>query len=89
GKHEPVSIYEPIGLQSNISREELEELELYELGVQYYLRQEWDAAEAAFQGLQNRYAPRKLYQIYLDRLDYFRNNSPGDTWDGIFTFTTK
>ena len=89
GKHEPVSIYEPMGLKSNISREELDELELYELGLKYYLRQEWDAAEADFQGLQSRYAPRKVYQIYLERLDYFRSNPPGDDWDGIFTFTTK
>jgi len=89
GKHEPVSIYEPMGLKANISRDELDELELYELGLKYYLRQEWDAAEAAFQGLQTQYAPRKLYQIYLERLYYFRTNPPGETWDGIFTFTTK
>ena len=89
GKYEPVSIYEPMGLKANVSKDELDELELYELGLKYYLRQEWDAAEAAFQGLQSQYAPRKLYQIYLDRLDYFRSNPPGETWDGIFTFTTK
>jgi adenylate cyclase len=89
GKYEPVAIYEPMGLKSTISKDELDELELYELGLKYYLRQEWDAAEAAFQGLQSQYVPRKLYQIYLDRLDYFRSNPPGETWDGIFTFTTK
>ena len=89
GKYEPVSIFEPVGLKSNISKDELDELELYELGLKYYLRQEWDAAEAAFQGLQSQYAPRKLYQIYLERLEYFRGNPPGETWDGIFTFTTK
>lgn len=89
GKHEPVSIFEPVGMKANVSKDEQDELELYELGLKYYLRQEWDAAEAAFQGLQSQYAPRKLYQIYLDRLDYFRDNPPGETWDGIFTFTTK
>lgn len=89
GKHEPVSIYEPVGLKTAVSHEDLDELELYEMGLKYYLRQEWDAAETAFQGLQAQYAPRKLYEIYLERLDYFRANPPGELWDGVFTFTTK
>jgi Adenylate cyclase, family 3 (some proteins contain HAMP domain) len=89
GKNRPIAIYEPIAPRANIVQEELDELEFYEQGLRYYLRQEWNAAETAFHGLQNQYAPRKLYQIYLERLDYFRANPPGDDWDGVFTFTTK
>jgi adenylate cyclase len=32
---------------------------------------------------------RKIYQIYLERIAALRGNSPGEGWDGVFTFTTK
>jgi len=30
-----------------------------------------------------------LYETYLERIAYFRENPPGDDWDGVFTFQTK
>jgi adenylate cyclase len=31
----------------------------------------------------------KLYQLYLDRVVYYRDQPPGRDWDGAFTFEHK
>jgi len=30
-----------------------------------------------------------IYEIYLDRLSHFRENPPGENWDGVYTHTSK
>jgi len=39
--------------------------------------------------LQKMYPSTKLYQVYAERVEYFRKNSPGAEWDGVFVFKTK
>ena len=46
-------------------------------------------AKMRFQNLKRMFTRRKLYDLYLDRTNYFDNNPPGDDWDGVFVFTTK
>ncbi len=89
GKAEPVNIYEPLGLTTEVSTEELDELRLYNEALRNYLNQEWRMAKMRFQNLQRMFTGRKLYDLYLDRTNYFDNNPPGDDWDGVFVFTTK
>jgi adenylate cyclase len=89
GKAEPVNIYEPLGLTFEVSTEELDELRLYNEALRNYLNQEWRMAKMRFQNLQRMFTGRKLYDLYLDRTNYFDNNPPGDDWDGVFVFTTK
>ena len=31
----------------------------------------------------------KLYKLYIERIQAFRQNPPGEHWDGVFTYTTK
>jgi adenylate cyclase len=51
--------------------------------------QSWDRAEVDFFNLNRTNPERKLYQVYLDRIAFYRNNPPGDDWDGVFTHTSK
>jgi adenylate cyclase len=89
GKDEPISIYEPICLKSETSRELRDELGVYEQALHYYCSKDWDMAELQFLNLKERHAERPLYDFYIERLNYFRNNPPDDNWDGVFTFTKK
>jgi len=34
-------------------------------------------------------ARTRLYEVYVERVAYYRNNPPGDNWDGVFVFRTK
>lgn len=89
GKDKPVKIYEPLGKKGDVSKEVLSELKLYEQARKYYRDQEWDLAELQFINLQKQSPMTKLYSVYVDRVQYFRNNPPGEAWDGVFTYKTK
>jgi len=89
GKDKPVTIYEPLGLLENVSKEERKLLKQFHIGIKYYRAQQWDMAEREIFALSSLDPERKIYQIYLDRIMYFRQNPPDSDWDGSFTHTTK
>jgi adenylate cyclase len=54
-----------------------------------YREQNWDMAEREIFSLSQSNPKRAVYKIYLDRIMYFRNNPPGENWDGVFIHTSK
>ncbi|HEY8084271.1 MAG TPA: adenylate/guanylate cyclase domain-containing protein [Methylophilaceae bacterium] len=90
GKDEPVAIFEPIGPVGSVDQATLDELERYRHAVDLYAAQKWDEAEAAFKALHEGDPSRYLYDhVYLERIAHFRVESPGEGWDGVYTFQTK
>ena len=89
GKEKPITIYEPMGKNTEIDQNEIDELELYEQALKNYRAQKWNEAEALFKKLQKMFTERPLYEMYINRLNYFQNMPPGEDWDGVFTFSTK
>ena len=89
GKNEPVAIFEPIGHKNDVEKSVTEELSTYRKALANFRVQAWDKAELDFFNLQRNYPDRYLYQVYLERITVYRNESPGDDWDGVFTHTSK
>ena len=89
GKDKPVSIYEPLGLLENISKDERKLLEQFHIGIKQFRAQNWDAAEREIFTLSQLEPDRKIYKIYLDRIMFYREHPPGEDWDGSFTHTSK
>lgn len=89
GKDKPVTIYEPIGKAPEVSAEIKQRLLLHRDTIKLYRRQEWDQAELQFLNLQKEGDDDLLYQLYLERIAYFRQNPPGEGWDGVFTYRYK
>ena len=89
GKEKAVSIYEPLGLLENISKDERKLLKQFHIGIKQFRAQNWDAAEREIFPLSQLEPDRKIYQIYLDRIMFYREIPPGDDWDGSFTHTSK
>jgi adenylate cyclase len=89
GRTEPVAIFEPLGPESEIDPETLLEVSRLRQAQRAYRAQDWDAAEAGFLELSRSGQPCKIYQIYLERIRFLRQNPPGAAWDGAFTFTHK
>lgn len=89
GKDKPVAIFEPMGLAGQVEKEVLEEMKLFHQVLRAYRKQEWDQAELQLFNLQKMSPQAKLYQVYAERVVYFRNNPPGADWDGVFVFKTK
>ncbi|MEM7253790.1 MAG: adenylate/guanylate cyclase domain-containing protein, partial [Pseudomonadota bacterium] len=88
GKEEPVTIYEPLGLKSDLAKDYKKELELYARALQLYRKQQWDLAEVQFLNLAKE-ARCRLYGMYAERIGYYRSHTPGEDWDGVFTHTSK
>jgi len=89
GKEQPIAIFEPIAPASEISDNELRELDASDQALTDYRAQDWDEAERQFRQLQALSPGRALYGIYLERIAEFRIHPPGRDWDGVYTHKTK
>lgn len=88
GKEDPVGIYEPVGEEGKVAREEMEEIKLWNKALRAYRTQDWDQAELTLMNLQ-RIKPRYLYDLYVKRVEHLRKEPPGENWDGVTIFETK
>lgn len=89
GKDKPIGIYEPVALEEEITNEELAELEMSAKAISAYRKQDWQNAKLLLQELQELAPQRKLYSIYLERIDNFMSYPPPADWDGVFVHTSK
>jgi adenylate cyclase len=89
GKNEPVAIFEPVGHKNDLDQEVTAELTAYKQALLNFRAQLLDKAELDFFNLNRHYPDRFLYQVYLDRIAFYRSEPPGDDWDGVFTHTSK
>ena len=88
GKEDPVGIYEPVGEEGKVAREDMEEIKLWNQALRAYRAQDWDQAEVTLMNLQ-RIKPRYLYDLYGKRVEHLRKEPPGESWDGVTIFETK
>jgi len=89
GKLEPVTIFEVIGLESELEAEVIENCTAFQQVLDLYRGQDWDKAEAGIHELQSQDQSCLLYSLYLERIGIFRTDPPGGDWDGVFTHVAK
>ncbi len=89
GKDQPVSIYEPMGPKDALDAAVRQDMARHRGALKQFRAQKWDEAEAEFFSLSRGPNPQKVYEIFLERIAYYRKNPPGEKWDGVFTFKTK
>ncbi len=90
GKNEPVKVYELMATaERGLSDEMTRVVELFNKGFENYLQQNWDWAIKYFQQALSINGKDGPSLRYLQRCQDFRENPPGDGWDGVYTMTTK
>jgi adenylate cyclase len=89
GKDEPVTIYQPLGLEGQVEQPKLNEIKLWNQALKLYRNQEWDMAELQLLNLQKASEDGELYGVFVERIAYYRANPPQADWDGAWTFETK
>jgi adenylate cyclase len=89
GKDEPVTIYEPLGLEGQVDPARQDEITLWNQALRLYRAQDWDRAELQLLNLRKRTPERDLYGRFIERIAHFRVQPPGADWDGAWTFETK
>lgn len=85
GKNQPVTIYEPLGPTNAIEESERVKLHQFHHGVKFYRERKWDQAEREIAPLSQTEPRRKIYQLYINRINNHRQNPPPDDWDGSYT----
>jgi adenylate cyclase len=91
GKDKPVAIYQPLGFSVELDKNVRSEAKRFSAALKLYRDRQWDSAEREIFSIaqSSGSTKRPIYQKYLDRIMYFRNNPPNDNWDGVFVHTTK
>jgi adenylate cyclase len=88
GKDEAITVYEPLGLESEAAAV-AQELGLWDEALRAYRRQEWGVAEGCLGRLQQMSPARELYRLYAQRVGDKRRNPPPADWDGVTVFDEK
>jgi adenylate cyclase len=89
GRQEGVAIYDPVGKVGEVTDTALTEIDRFHKALEYYRKQRWDEASQMLKDLGAANPDSKLYRLYQKRIEYFRQNSPGPAWNGLWVFTTK
>jgi len=89
GKDEPVTIYEPWGLEGQVDQAKLDEIKIWNHALKLYRSQDWDRAELQLLNLQKRVPNADLYGVFIERIAYFRAHPPEPGWNGAWIFETK
>ena len=86
GKDEAITIYEPLGMEGEISRDELH---LWSEVLHAYRARDWDAADMSLGHLLAMNPGCALYGLYLQKVQDKRRNPPSSDWDGVTVFDDK
>ncbi|HEX3883853.1 MAG TPA: adenylate/guanylate cyclase domain-containing protein [Stellaceae bacterium] len=91
GRHEAVRIYTLLGDEAAAASAGFIALaERHDAMLGAYRAQDWDAAETRLIACRNRdQRLDALYELYAERIAYFRLNPPGPDWNGVFVATSK
>jgi adenylate cyclase len=89
GKEASVEIYELICRRDQADATIKKEIIEHEAALAFYFQQDWGIAKALFNELNQAYPHKKLYTIYLERINQFIQTPPPSDWDGVFTLLTK
>jgi adenylate cyclase len=89
GKDEPVTIYEPWGLEGQVDQAKLDEINIWNQSLKLYRHQDWDRAELQLLNLQKRVPSADLYGVFIERIAHFRAHPPEPGWTGAWIFETK
>ena len=89
GKDEAVTIFEPIGLESEVDKKVHEELKLWHQTLRAYRAQQWDQVEVNILNLQRMNPECHLYDLYAQRVAEKRRTTVPADWDGVTVFDEK
>lgn len=96
GKAQPVAIFHPLALRESAVRSDIQsvatiekELSDWNVCLQHYRQQHWDACMKLLLQLQLHHPDKHLYRFYMDEVRRLQVLPPQPTWDAVTNFDTK
>ncbi|HIJ91261.1 MAG: adenylate/guanylate cyclase domain-containing protein [Desulfobulbaceae bacterium] len=84
GKAQAIRVYEPVCRSSDADEALLRELDDYHRILAEFRDRRWEEARGGFSRLRDAAPDRRLYGIYLERIEALAGNDPGESWDGVY-----
>ena len=88
GKDEPVTIYEPLGMSSELASRSAE-LSTWKSALEAYRSMNWQTCQKILADLKEKYPRDGLYEALSDYIDELRQDSLPENWDAVRKFDTK
>lgn len=89
GRDAPLSVYEPVVSQVEVTTQIQQEIAAYETCLRMYRQHDWSDAYDNFAEVAANYGQNPIYALYMQRIEYFFKRPPPDQWDGVFDFDTE
>lgn len=89
GKSKGIEIYEVLGRTEQLTPELDEELKQYNNGLDAYFAQRWDDAYNIMDKLHQQYPDKKIYKLYIERIQEYKEHPLPADWDGVYVHQTK
>ncbi|MBU2514033.1 adenylate/guanylate cyclase domain-containing protein [bacterium] len=89
GKNEPVRIFEVLGRKGEVEPTKVKAYKYFSKGLLLYRGQKWDEAKKYFSHANKLLVRDGASQVFIDRCDEFKKNSPGKKWDGVYQMMSK
>jgi adenylate cyclase len=88
GKNEPVAIFEPLGLASELTETQRLRIERFGQALSAYRARDFAKAQDILRELAALQS-EKLFDVYLERIAQFQLTPLPLDWDGVYVFTSK
>lgn len=90
GKNEPVKVYHLMRPDFFPDQNQIREfIKNFEAGRAAYKTQSWELAKVEFEKCLAMKPDDKATELYLERIHHYIEESPGQAWDGVYTFKHK
>ena len=89
GKEQPVIIYEPVALESDLDDEAKRELDRWDNLLEGYRGQQFKQVKKSLDEMITEFGDRPLYDWLRGACDEYIANPPPKDWNGVTKFTTK
>lgn len=84
GKAQAIRVYEPLCRTEEANESVFEELMGYDYALGLYRERKWEEAHQAFREMQEKWSEKRIYQLYIERIELLSQNDPGEEWDGVY-----
>ena len=90
GKTKPITVYELIGLKTNIeAQKNYEAVQSHITGYNYFRDRQFEKAKSYFLKSLESNKEDQLSKVYLERTEEFLKNPPSSDWDGVYYLQSK
>jgi adenylate cyclase len=89
GKSKPLEIHELLYSEEDTSLQKNDMCELFSKALDLFYKRSWPEASGKFQELTSRFGNDGPSLFYLKMCEHYRENQPGESWDGVISLDKK